>query len=422
MNLRIQNCTIIEPGSLFNGQKRTIEIEDGIVTHIGEGTGKKVDQEINIPNLHISPSWVDTGVHYQDPGRESWESLQQLAEVALAGGVGHIIGFANTKPTVQTKNSLSYFQNFSQSKPTKFWNLAALTKDCEGAEFTEWQDLHVHGAIGFSDGDAIIRNSDILLKAIQYVSPLGSRIVIKSADYYLSYLGQMHEGLQSMLLGLKGIPSESEELGLLRDLKILEYAGVSSKHSVLHFSSISTKQGVALIRKVKQDGLPISADVSVMNLMYTDKDIETFDTNFKLWPPLRSEEDRQALLLGIQDGTIDIIKSDHHAIDAEHKELEFDMAEFGSLGTQTLFSMLVNSGLDLNTIIDKIAVQPRLVFGLQPVGIQVGQKADFTLFDPNLEYVFTEMENKSGAKNTGLFDQNLKGKALGLVSGTLLAV
>jgi dihydroorotase len=416
MKIRIKNVKVVDPDSSFNGLVMTIETENGVIRTIGKESSGVVDFVIEHENLHISPSWVDSAVAYRDPGTEWQESLDSLHTTAVAGGIGHVIGLPNTSPVVQSKEALAYFKGFSANKVVSFHNLSALTKDCKGHDFTEWQDLHTHGALGFTDGEHCIQNSDILLKALQYLQPLGSIVIQKPLDSFLAMHGQMHEGIASTKLGLKGIPNAAEEIIIQRDLNLLAYSGIKSNTSILHFSSISSAGSVDLIRKAKAAGLPVSCDISAYQLLFTDEDLAEFESNLKVLPPYRSQNDIEALLHGLKDGTIDAIHSGHNPWDSEHKELEFDLASFGSIGMQTMFSVL-NEKLNLEEIINKIAINPRKLYKLEKVNIEIGEKVDFTLFDPSLAYIYTEANNTSNSKNSPIFGKNLKGKALHIIKG-----
>ncbi len=420
MKIRITNVKVLDPGSPYHEKVLTIETDNGLISSIGEASSHKVDREIVGDNLHASLSWVDSAVAYRDPGTEWQESLDSLYKTAVAGGIGHVIGFPNTHPTVQTKASLAYFKAFSEHKAVQFHNLCALTKDCQGQDFTEWQDLHTHGALGFTDGAHSIQNPDILLKALQYLQPLGSLFVQKPLDSFLGMHGQMHEGVASTKLGLKGIPNAAEEIVIQRDLNLLAYAGIKSDKSILHFSSISTAQSVDLIRKAKAAGLPVSCDISAYQLLFTDEDLAEFDSNLKVLPPYRSQSDIDALIAGIKDGTIDCIHSGHSPWDSEHKEMAFDLAEFGSIGMQTMFSVLCGK-LSLAEIIQAIAINPRKIYNLPPESIKVGSKVDLTLFDPNNTYVYSETNNTSNSKNSPIFGRELNGKAIHVLQGTLIS-
>jgi dihydroorotase len=420
MKIYLPNVKIVDANSPHNGRQAAIIIENGCIVSIEEPSAEKVkcDLCLDHKNLHISASWVDSSVSYRDPGSEWQESLGSLYNTAKAGGIGHIIGFPNTKPIVQTKESLSYFKNFSDAKVSTFHNLAALSIDCEGKDFTDWLDLHVNGAKGFTEGEVSVKNPDLFLKSLQYLAPLNSVLVQKPIDSYLSMFGQMHEGIQSTLLGLKGISSTAEEIVIERDLSLLRYLNIESQKPVLHFTGISTQRSVNLIRAAKNEGLAISCDVSAHHLIFKDTDLYDFDSNLKVLPPYRAESDQKALIEGLKDGTIDAIASHHSPWDAEHKELEFDLSEFGNIGMQTLFAVLnTHTNLSTELIISKITDKVRHIYNLEPVSIIKGQKADFTVFDPGLENVYDLNNNMSNCKNSPFLNQKLKGKALGIIKG-----
>lgn len=414
MKVLIKNVFVIDPSSSSNKKSVDIAVVDGIISKIAaEIPSLDFDDIISGENICVSTGWVDGGVHYKDPGEEWLENLDSLQQAALSGGISTIVGFPNTHPTVQNKESLSYFKNFSKYNLVQFLNLGAVTKNTEGKDFTDMMDLHYSGAVGFSDGKNPIQSSDILLKTLQYLQPLGTLLVNKSEDKYLSMFGQMHEGITSTMLGLKGIPSAAEEIMIMRDLKLLEYSGIKSEKPLLHFSTISTEESVNLIREAKKQGLPVSCDIAAHQLAFTDDALLDFDTNLKVFPPFRSKSDINALIEGLKDGTIDMIVSDHNPLDAEHKNVEFDVADFGVIGIQTLFSVIhTYSDLSLELIVEKITTNPRRLFGLENTTIEVGQPANLTIFDSEQIFDFEENEIKSSSKNSPFIGKNLKGQAI----------
>jgi dihydroorotase len=365
--------------------------------------------------LQVSPGWTDGGTHFKDPGYEWLDDLNSIHEAAAYGGFTRVIGFPNTQPVVQTKEAIAYFGHFNRQRPVQLLNLAAVTRGCKGEDFTDMIDLKVGGAVGFSDGKEALQNSDIFLKTLQYLAPLDAVLVVKSEDKYLSMYGQMHEGVTSTLLGMKGIPSAAEELMILRNLKLLEYSGVSSALPVLHFSTLSTRGGVQLIREAKAKGLPVSCDIAAHHLVFKDEDLMSFDTRFKVYPPFRSLDDIAALKEGLEDGTIDTVVSDHNSWDAEHKTLEFDAAEFGAVGLQTVFPVCL-AQLGLEQTLEKLVYNPRRIFRLEQNHIGVGEQADLTLFSTEERYVCTEDALKSKGKNSPFLGQHLQGKAKAVVN------
>ncbi len=405
----VKNITVVDRNSPFHGQTVDLWVSDNKIAGIN-GDAPADAEVFDGSGLQVSPGWTDGGTHFKDPGYEWLDDLHSIHEAAAHGGFTRVIGFPNTQPVVQTKEAIAYFGHFNRTGPVQLLNLAAVTRGCKGEDFTDMIDLKVGGAVGFSDGKEALQNSDIFLKTLQYLAPLNAVLVVKSEDKYLSMYGQMHEGVTSTLLGMKGIPSAAEELMIVRNLKLLEYSGVKSELPVLHFSTLSTRGAVQLIREAKAKGLPVSCDIAAHQLAFTDEDLMGFDTKFKVYPPFRSEDDITALKEGLEDGTIDMVVSDHNSWDAEHKTLEFDAAEFGAVGLQTVFSVCLEH-LGLEKTLEKLVYNPRKIFRLAETHIAVGQEADFTLFSTEEEFTCTEEWLKSKGKNTPFLGHGLKGKA-----------
>lgn len=415
MKLIVKGVKVIDKNSLFNNKVVDIYIVDNRIENIAEEIEVADTEIFNAKGLMISQGWVDGATHFKDPGTEWLDDVHSISRAAAAGGFTSVVGFPNTQPVIQTKEAISYFNNFNKNSIVQLYNLAAVTKDNKGADFTDMIDLKEGGAVGFSDGKEAIFNSDIFLKTLQYLEPLKRVLVVKSKDKYLSMYGQMHEGITSTLLGLKGIPSAAEELMILRDLKLLEYSEVKAEKSSLHFSTISTKGAVELIRNAKKNGLPVSCDVAAHHLVFKDEDLRTFDTKYKVYPPFRAQSDVEALKEGLADGTIDMIVSDHDAWDSEHKNLEFDAAEFGAVGLQTVFSVALENG-SIEETIDRLVYAPSQIFGLEVSKIEIGQKANLTIFDTETNYNVSEEFIVSKGKHTPFLGKNLKGQAKAIIN------
>lgn len=410
MKLIIQNVKVADKNSSFHGKTVSLRIENGLIVELSVTPLNEEDHEVfDAAGCMISPGWVDGGAHFKDPGYEWLDDLDSLSEAAASGGFTRVLGFPNTQPVVQSKEAISYFTRFNSRNAVQFLNLAAVTRNCKGEDFTDMIDLKTGGAAGFSDGREAIRNSDIFLKTLQYLEPLDTVLVVKSEDHYLSMYGQMHEGVSSTLLGMKGIPSAAEELMIMRNLKLLEYSEVKSEKPILHFSTISTKGSVELIRDAKKKGLPVSCDIAAHHLVFTDEDLMGFDTHLKVYPPFRSAEDIEALKAGLRDGTIDMIVSDHNSWDEEHKTLEFDAAEFGAVGLQTVFPVALAYG-GVDELLEKLVYNPRRIFRLDVSSVEPGKPADLTLFSVEEEYIFSEEMIRSKGKNSPFLGRKLQGR------------
>jgi dihydroorotase len=426
MKTLLKSVKIVDTKSDFNGQVKDILIEDGKISRIADEIEDKTDTFIKGENLYVSTGWIDMRVSPKDPGYESKEDLNSLTKAAVAGGFTKIVTLPNTKPTVQTKESIAYYKGFSKTQVVDILPAAAVTKNCEGKDFTEMLDLHNAGAVAFTDGEHPLWNADILLKTLQYLYPINGFLMNRPEETTLTLFGQMHEGIESTLLGMKGIPSTAEELIVMRDLKLLEYAfsQVSGEiiHSALHFSTISTKRSVELIREAKAKGLPVSCDIAAHQLAFTDADLKEFDTNLKVNPPFRTKADIEALQAGLADGTIDVIVSDHNPQDEESKNLEFDMADFGIIGLETAFAVAnTYSNLPIETLIEKLTNNPAQLLRLPEETIKEGSPANLTIFNPDLEWTFSEKDIHSKSKNTPFIGHTLKGKVVRVINKNQMA-
>ncbi len=408
MSILIKNVEIFDTNSSFHQQVKNVLVENGKIVRVTDST-IEATEIVDGTNLKLSPGWVDMRVSFNDPGYEYKEDITSGCQSAAQGGITEVLCLPNTKPVVQTKDTLSYIKMKSAPQLVQVHSTGALTHDCDGKEMTEMEDMHHAGALAFTDGHHPIWHAGILVKSLQYLKKINGLIINKSFDTYLSKDGQMHEGINSTLLGFKAIPSISEYLSIQRDLELLKYAGTGR----LHFSCISTKESVDLIRQAKAEGLNVTADVAAHQLVFDDSVGSTFDANFKVMPPFRESADIEALKVGLKDGTIDVIVSDHTPQDIESKDLEFNYAEFGVIGLETLFATInTHSDLSLEQLTDKLTNQPRSILGLENVTIEEGSVANLTLFDIEKEWTVNKEDIISQSKNSPFIGNTLKGKAI----------
>jgi dihydroorotase len=422
MKVLIRKARIFNPGSTHHQQVHDILVVNGIIKTIGT-VEEKADKVIEGNSLYLSTGFLDLRSFSQEPGNESMETLESLAKAAAAGGFTQAVIMPNTKPVIQTKESVSYFRNFSKNSLTQLLPAAAVTKECKGEDFTEMWDLYHSGAVAFTDGSKPLWNADIFLKTLQYLYPKNALLINRPEEVTLSVFGQMHEGVQSTLMGTKGIPAEAEEIMVMRDLKLLEYTEYRNTKPLLHFSCISSDAALKHIRKAKQKGLPVSCDVAAHQLTFTDESLSGFDTNLKVSPPFRSTRDLKALKKGLEDGTIDAIVTDHHPLDEERKNLEFDLADFGVIGLQTAFlAALTFSGITIEHLIPLFTDNPRKILGLELPKIEEGVTANLTLIEANTESVFEKKDILSLSKNSPYIGKTLKGKILAVFNNKISSV
>jgi dihydroorotase len=419
MKVLIRSVRIIEKNAPLNGQLADILIEDGIIKQIGSGIDAPDAEVVDGVGMSVSSGWADMRVASRDPGFEHKEDLISVRTVAARGGFTEIVLMPNSEPVVHSKDTLNYIRQSGKGGLVTLHAAASVTRKAEGVDFTEMIDLHTAGAIAFTDGEHPVQNADLLLKTILYLRPLDALLMNHPEDRQLTLYGQMHEGVTSTLIGMKGMPALAEEMMLHRDLKLLEYALEKSEYTsgnpALHVSLVSTRRAVELIREAKLKGLPVSCDVAAHQLAFSDEDLINFDTNLKVNPPFRPADDSAAIRQGLADGTIDAIVSDHCPHDEESKNLEFDHADFGITGLETAFSLaIMHSGLSIEDIIDKLTTQPRRILRLPVASVVEGSTANLTFFETEKEWTFTKSYSKS--KNTPFLGKTLRGRVRGVAN------
>ncbi len=422
MHLLIKNAHIFDGKS--ESKPQDILIKDGRIAEIGTQIAAPKNATVwESTKLCVSPGWMDIGVQICDPGYEHREDLGTALAASAAGGFTAIAPFANTSPALHSKSEILYVKNKAAglNSPVAVYPIGAISQGCEGKDLAELMDMNSAGSVAFSDGNKAVQDAGLLLRAIRYVQSFNGLVFNEPYHKSIASGGQMHEGLVSTSLGLKGIPSLAEELMVQRDLSLLEYAG-----GRLHIHLISTAKSVEMIRAAKKAGKQVTCSVAVANLCFSDEKLSDFDSNWKILPPLRSPQDSKALLKGLSDGTIDFICSNHIPWDEEAKNLEFPFADFGMIGLETCFALcctFLSKSLTINDIVEKLSHAPRRTLGITTPEIKVGEKADLSVFDPEAEWVYGEKGIASKSKNSPFLGQKLKGRVIGVVNnGAYLAV
>ncbi len=412
MKLLIKGATIADRNSPYHGKKTNVLVERGKVNIAPDNA--HTDNVIDARGMYLTPGWVDMWCWMADPGFEHKETLATGLEAAAAGGFTAVAILPNNDPVTQTKNDVLSLRKRAVGI-TEVYPYAAVSRNNEGKEITEMIDLHEAGAAGFTDGFNPIWHSDIMLKSLQYVQKFKGLLINRPEDRYLTQFGTMHEGIQSTMLGMKGIPSLAESLMISRDLDLLRYTG-----GRLHFSTISTEEGLALIREAKKEGLQVTCDMAAFQTAFLDEDVRGFDSQFKVNPPFRTKTDKRALIRGLKGDVIDVITSAHCPQDEESKNLEFDLADFGLIGLQTVGASLVSLAGDIpmEQLLDKVSVRPREILGLPAATIADGGEANLTLFDPAAEWELNSTTSKSTSRNTPFWNKKLTGRARAVIRGT----
>ena len=412
MRTFIREAKIVDPRSSFNGQVVDLFIENGKIVRVGKGL--EVPSEaivVEEKGLHASPGWVDSFVQIPDPGQEYKETLESGAKAAAAGGFTEVLAVPNTTPVVQGKTQVEYIVRQSPLLPAWIHPIGAVSKNTEGKELAEMYDMHASGAKAFGDGWKPLQSAGLLLKALQYVKPIDGTIIQVPDDTSIGAHGLMHEGIVSTRMGLPGKSILAEEIMVHRDLKVLEYT-----HSSLHFTGVTSPVSIAAIHEAKQKGLKVTCSVSPLHLFFCDEDLEGYDTNLKVTPPVRDRKQMMALRQAVVDGKIDGITSHHRPQDWDGKVCEFEYAKPGAIGLESAFGVvwsLLGEDLSLERWVELAAINPRKIFGLEAAEIKEGHTANLTLFLPDQEYTFTEDRIRSKSKNTPFLGKTLKGAVKG---------
>lgn len=418
MKLLIKGGRIVDPASRIDGIF-DILIEKGKIVDIKSKIGTQSEKSINASNLVVSPGFIDMHVHLREPGQEEKETIRTGSLAAAKGGFTSIACMPNTIPVNDNQGVTKFI--LSEAKKNTSVNvfpIAAITKGQKGEELTDMADLKNAGAIAFSDDGQPVYDSQTMRHALEYSKLLNFLIIDHCEDKNLSRNGVMHEGYYSYLFGLKGIPSSSEDVIVARNIILAEKADAR-----IHLAHLSTKLSVELIRNAKKKGIKVTTEVTPHHMFLNDSDLKTYDTNLKVNPPIRSNEDSKALIEAVKDGIIDVFVTDHAPHTPDEKAVEFNEAPFGINGLETVVSLildrLVNKKiLSLEKFIEMISLKPAHILGLENKGkICVGADADLTILDINKEIVVDVNKFESKSRNNPFHGWKLKGSPVMTIVG-----
>lgn len=415
MNIIIKNATVVDSSSEHHLKKVDIKIENGVISEIAPHINHDGFDTLSFENLHVSGGWMDASVSFGEPGFEERETIDNGLTVAAKSGFTHIACQPDTFPVIDNQSVVSFVRSKAQFHATELHPVGAFSKNMEGTDLSEMYDMQNAGAVAFGDYKRNTANANLLKIGLQYAQDFDGMVMAYSCDAQIKGKGVVHEGITSTKLGLKGIPALAEEIMVARNLFLLEYTG-----GKMHLPVISTAKSVDLIREAKAKGLNVTCSVAVHNLALTDEVLTNFDTRFKVNPPLRDATHQQALLNGVLDGTIDIITSDHCAVDIEHKKMEFDKAKDGTVGLESAFGALVPL-LPLEIITSKLQAAKN-IFLKRNATLKAGEKADLTLFTPDGEWTFGKDDILSKSKNSAFLNHSMKGKVYGIYHNAKLII
>ncbi len=409
MKLLIKGGRIIDP-SEKRDETADLLVEDGLVKSIGSRIASDGAEVFDASGLVVSPGFVDLHVHLREPGEEYKETLRSGAHAAVAGGFTAVCAMPNTKP-VNDKASVTRYiiDKAREAGLARVFPVGAITCGSEGVELAEMAEMKEVGIVAVSDDGRPVMNSQVMRHAMEYARDHGLVVVDHCQDLNLSAGGAMNEGRYSTLLGLKGMSRAAEESHVSRDILLAELTGAR-----VHIAHISTAGAVEMVRQARRRGVDVTCEVTPHHFALTDEAVLGFDTNTKMNPPLRSEQDRQALVRGMADGTIDAIATDHAPHHQDEKMLEYDRAPFGVIGLETALGValtrLYHTGeVTLTRIIEMLTVGPARAFSLPCGTLAEGSAADITIFDPKRRWQVDPRQFKSKSRNTPFAGWELDG-------------
>ncbi len=409
MNLLIRGANIVGE----NGKEEVADllIEKGKIADIGKSL-KSSAEVLEAKGLHLIPGLIDLHTHFREPGQESKETIATGSKAALKGGFVASVSMPNTNPPCDHQGIIDIIIRKSKEVPYHIFPSGTISKAREGKELSEMADLKRAGIVAVTDDGDWVPDSLLMRRAMEYASMLGLIVMTHAEDKRLASGGVMNEGLSSTKLGLRGIPAASEEIAVARDIELARLTGAR-----LHVCHISTARAAELVRRAKEEKIPVTAEVTPHHLSLTDESVEGYDTDFKMNPPLRADEDVKALRKALKDGVIDCVATDHAPHTEEEKMREFDDAPFGVIGLETALAVVLTElyhreKWPLQKIIEAMSVNPAKILKLGPEfgGIHKGSEANLTLVDLTKEWKVETRDFESKSQNSCFLGKKLKGK------------
>ena len=418
---KLKQFVLLEGGTIYDPFenkkiKGSILIQNGLVKEVGDIAASENVNKVNCRDKLISPGFIDIHAHFREPGREDKETLATGARAAISGGFTRVCVMPNTNPPLDSPEAIRFIIEKSADLPVKIYPMGAITIGQKGLELTEVGEMVKAGAVAISDDGLPVQNGQVLRNALEYAQKYSIPVINHAEDIHLRNDGVMNESILSTKLGLPGNPDISESVMVQRDLEVADYTG-----GRIHIPHVSTKRSVDLIRKSKKMGVNVTAEVTPHHIGLTEEKLWEYDTNAKVAPPLRQDFDRNALIEGLLDGTIDCIATDHAPHTIEEKEMDFIHSPCGMIGLESAFGLsntvLTNAGATTEQVIQWFTNGPSAIMGWNIVPFQVGKQAEVVIIDPKKKWEFNESDIQSRSKNSPMLGMKFTGKVELTISG-----
>ena len=418
---KLKQSVLLEGGTIYDPFenkkiKGSILIQNGLVKEVGDIAAPENVTKVNCRGKLISPGFIDIHAHFREPGREDKETLATGARAAISGGFTRVCVMPNTNPPLDSPEAIRFIIEKSADLPVKIYPMGAITIGQKGLELTEVGEMVKAGAVAISDDGLPVQNGQVLRNALEYAQKYSIPVINHAEDIHLRNEGVMNESILSTKLGLPGNPDISESVMVHRDLEVADYTG-----GKIHIPHVSTKRSVDLIRKYKKMGVNVTAEVTPHHIGLTEEKLWEYDTYAKVAPPLRQDSDRNALIEGLLDGTIDCIATDHAPHTIEEKEMDFIHSPCGMIGLESAFGLsntvLTNAGATTEQVIQWFTNGPSAIMGWNIVPFQVGKQAEVVIIDPKKKWEFNESDIQSRSKNSPMLGMKFTGKVELTISG-----
>jgi dihydroorotase len=416
MNILLKNLRVIDPLTKQDAKGLDIEIVDGKIAQIGKGLTSQHESR-DMSGMIAAPGFFDMHVHLREPGQEYKETIESGTRAAAAGGFTGVCCMPNTEPSISDPFVVSYIKEKAAGNLVDVAICGTMTKGRKGEELAPMEALHKAGVRMVSDDGGAVRSSEIMRRVLEYAKMFDLLATQHCEEHSMTKNAPMNEGKMSAKLGVQGWPTVAEDIIISRDILLAEYVG-DARYHVAH---MSTKGAVRLVREAKARGVKVSCEVTPHHFLLTDDAIESHGTLAKMNPPLRTQEDIDAILEGLADGTIDCISTDHAPHAKHEKETDLNSASFGIIGLETaipiaITELIQKKKIDWTTLVEKMSINPRKLLKLPDIRIAVGEPANLTLIDPDLDWTFSDKDIFSKSQNTPFIGTRFKGRAIGAIN------